>query len=279
MTSDNSQQTESQSESDSDDVPYLVEIGADTREPADTINMSVESTVGPDFLGQETVDVDGHPKDRPGVQNRISENVDTDTDSRYRHSDVSQMDTGEELPVLLSSSMDRDPIEGTQGSYTQIVSGECNRCGYDRLKLTVCTLPGEEKRVCNACDAEQDRRGDGYTMRKTQKQRVSDRKNNGRHITSLFSSDVYETSESMGPYIDIIDSRSWTMLREDDVSELYFETIFVRHDIDDRVTGIAADITDELSKIERVGLAALIVPDWIELARSEDTDEESDTDE
>jgi len=277
MTSDNSQQTESQSESDSDDVPYLVEIGADTREPADTINMSVESTVGPDFLGQETVDVDGHSKDRPGVQNRISENVDTDTDARYRHSDVSRMDTGEELPVLLSSSMDRDPIEGTHGSYTEIVSGECNRCGYDRLKLTVCTLPGEEKRVCNACGAEQDRRGDGYTMRKTQKQRVSDRKNNGRHITSLFSSDVYETSES-NPYIDIIDSRSWTMLREDDVSELYFETIFVRHDIDDRVTGIAADITDELSKIERVGLAALIVPDWIEMD-VEYTDEESDTDE
>ena len=96
--------------------------------------MSVESTVGPDFLGQETVDVDGHPKDRPGVQNRISENVDTDTDARYRHSDVSRMDTGEELPVLLSSSMDSDPIEGTHGSYTQIVSGECNRCGYDRLK-------------------------------------------------------------------------------------------------------------------------------------------------
>jgi hypothetical protein len=187
------------------------------------------------------------------------------------------MDTGEELPVLLSSSMDADPIEGTHGSYTQIVSGECNRCGYDRLKLTVCTLPGEEKRVCNACGAEQDRRGDGYTMRKTQKQRVSDRKNNGRHITSLFSSDVYETSES-NPYIDIIDSRSWTMLREDDVSELYFETIFVRHDIDDRVTGIAADITDELSKIERVGLAALIVPDWIEMD-VEYTDEESDTDE
>lgn len=278
MTSDNSQQTESESESDADDVPYLVEIGADTREPADTINMSVESTVGPDFLGQETVDVDGHPKDRPGVQNRISEDVDTDTDPRYRHSDVSRMDTGEELPVLLSSSMDADPIEGTHGSYTEIISGECNRCGYDRLRLTVCTLPGERKRVCNACGAKQDSRGDGYSMPKTKKQRVSDRKSSGRHITSLFSREVYETSESVGPYIDIIDSRSWTMLREDDVPELYFETVPVRHDIDDRVTGIASDITDELSKIERVGLAALIVPDWIEMD-VEDTDEESDTDE
>lgn len=278
MTSDNSQQTESESEPDADDVPYLVEIGADTREPADTINMSVESTVGPDFLGQETVNVDGHPKDRPGVRNRISEHVDTDTDPRYRHSDVSRMDTGEELPVLLSSSMDADPIEGTQGSYTQIVSGECNRCGYDRLKQTVCTLPGERKHVCNACGATQDSRGDGYSMPKTKKQRVSDRKSSGRHITSLFSREVYETSESVGPYIDIIDSRSWTMLREDDVPELYFDTIPVRHDIEDRVTGIASDITDELSKIERVGLAALIVPDWIEMD-VEDTDEESDTDE
>lgn len=275
MTSDNSQQTESQSESDADDIPYLVEIGADTREPADTINMSVESTVGPDFLGQETVDVDGHSKDRPGVQNRISENVDTDTDARYRHSDVSRMDTGEELPVLLSSSMDADPIEGTHGSYTQIVSGECNRCGYDRLKQTVCTLPGEEKRVCNACDARQDRHGDGYTMPKTQKQLVSDKKDRGEKITSVSEIDVYKEN---GPYIDLIESRSWTMLHKDDVSELYFETIPVRHDIDDRVTGIASDITDELSKIERVGLAALIVPDWIEMD-VEDTDEESDTDE
>lgn len=275
MTSDNSQQTESKSESDSDDVPYLVEIGADTREPADTINMSVESTVGPDFLGQETVDVDGHPKDRPGVRNRISESVDTDTDPRYRHSDVSRMDTGEELPVLLSSSMDTDPIEGTHGSYTQIVSGECNRCGYDRLKQTVCTLPGEEKRVCNACGARQDRHGDGYTMPTTQKQRVSDKKDRGEKITSISRIDVYKEN---GPYIDLVESRSWTMLREDDVSELYFETIPVRHDTDDRVTGIATDITDELSKIERVGLAALIVPDWIEMD-VEDTDEESDTDE
>lgn len=273
MTNDNSQQTESQSESDSDDIPYLVEIGADTREPADTIKVSVESTVGPDFRGQRLVDVDGHPKDKPGVQNRISEDV--HTDPRHRHPDVSRMDTGEELPVLLSSSMDVDPIEGTHGSYTQIVSGECNRCGYDRLKQTVCTLPGEEKRVCNACDARQDRHGDGYTMPKTQKQLVSDKKDRGEKITSVSEIDVYKEN---GPYIDLIESRSWTMLHKDDVSDLYFETIPVRHDIDDRVTGIASDITDELSKIERVGLAALIVPDWIKMD-VKDTDEESDTDE
>ena len=146
--------------------PYLVELDANTREPASTINLSVAGTVGPDYLGQETVDVDGHPNDRPGVKYRLPEN--DENDPRIR-----QMDTGEELPVLLSSDMGADPIEGTQGSYTEIIEGECNRCGYDRLRHTVVTLAGEHKEVCNACGATQTHRSEnGYRMPTTSKQRM-----------------------------------------------------------------------------------------------------------
>ena len=146
--------------------PYLVELGADQSSPASTINLSVKGTVGPDYLGQETVDVDGHPNDRPGVKYDLPE---SDPDDPR----ISQMDTGEKLPVLLSSSMSADPIEGTQGSYTEIVEGECARCGYDRLRHTVITLAGEHKEVCNACGAIQKRRSDkGYRMPTTSKQRM-----------------------------------------------------------------------------------------------------------
>jgi len=151
------------------DTYRLAQLGANESSPASTINLSVAGTVGPDYLGQETVDVDGHPNNRPGVKSRLPEDSD-DSDPR-----ISQMDTGEELPVLLSSEMRTDPIEGTQGSYTEIIEGECNRCGYDRIKLTVITMAGEHKETCNACGAIQDRGGiddQHYRMPETPKSRM-----------------------------------------------------------------------------------------------------------
>lgn len=65
--------------------------------------------------------------------------------------DADQQPPGEELPVLLDVSMDADFSEGFQGTYTQIVEQECEKCGYDRATKTVETLPGIARYECNAC--------------------------------------------------------------------------------------------------------------------------------
>lgn len=140
----------------SDETPFLAKLGAGEREGPAEVNLDVSGTVGPDYLGQQTTNVKGHPQDRPGVRNRRFDDADPE-DSGRLSSRVLRMDTGEELPVLLSSSMSTDPIEGTQGSYTVIEEGHCPRCGYDRIRVTVNTLPGERRRRCNACEAIIDR--------------------------------------------------------------------------------------------------------------------------
>ena len=170
--------------------PKLVELGANTREPASKKNLDVSGTVGPDYLGQQTVNVDGHSMDRPGVQNRTPEHF---PDDEYA---ISKMDTGEELPVLLSSSMKTDPIEGTQGSYTQIVEGECARCGYDRLVVSRQTMAGVAREQCNACDAIQEPRTDaGYRMPKTDKERAKETRERNERLGETRAGEVYQLND------------------------------------------------------------------------------------
>lgn len=203
------------------DAPALVQLGAGSDDSTRGVNLDVSGTVGPDYLGQQTVDVEGDPNDRPGVRSRLPENCPD-------HAEIRRMDTGEELPVLLSSSMRADPCEGVQGSYTKIVEGECARCGYDRLKVSVHTLAGEAQETCNACGAKQRPRSDsGYSMPDTDKDRVKQEKDAGRRLTGLTSRAVYdlEPDTGCGAYISLVGDRSYTRLPKADVADLFWALV------------------------------------------------------
>lgn len=206
------------------DKPHIAQLGANTRKPASKVNLDVSGTLGPNYLGQETVDVDGHPCDRPGVRSRLPES----RHATYRGPNgetcidpaLAEMDTGEELPVLLSSSMSTDPIEGTQGSYTQIVEGECARCGYDRLKVTVVTMAGEHREQCNACGAYQDTgQENDYRMPRTEKERAKQAREAGEKIgETRFSGDIIKPKTDRA--YELVGDRGITRLPVDDITAL-----------------------------------------------------------
>lgn len=240
--------------SEQSDEPALVRYGAGTDQSTRDVNLDVSGTVGPDYLGQETVTVDGDPHDRPGVRSRLPESA-GEGDPRIR-----RMDTGEELPVLLNSEMQAGPIEGVQGSYSKIVEGTCARCGYDRLVVAVQTLAGEAQETCNACGAIQDGRADdGYRMPDTDRDRVRDEKRNGHRIATLTTRGVYdmEPDTGYGPYVSLVDDRSITRLRKDDVADLFF-ALLANGDLD-----LGDELRDRYRGWERATFAVDLLPDDI----------------
>lgn len=242
-----------------EDQPKIVELGAGTDDSTRDVNLDVRGTPGPDFLGQETVDIDGHPMDRPGVQSRIPD--DHPDDPRIR-----RMDTGEELPVLLSSNMDADPVEGMQGSYTVIEEGECPRCGYDRIRSTVNTLAGEAKRTCQACGAVIERREeDGYRMPPTERDRADNERSSAPTIGALGSQDVVDLeSGGLGPYISLVAKSSFKRLKKDEVADLYW---MLANNGDISPT---EEIRDRLDKVDTLKLWLNIMPDNATLSINDD---------
>lgn len=244
---------------DEDTKPALRKMGANERGAPSGYNLDVSGTVGPDHLGQETVDVDGDPNDRPGVRSRIPEKSGAD------HPEVSRMDTGEELPVLLSSDMQAGPVEGTQGSYTKIVEGHCSRCGYDRLRVSIATLPGEAKESCMACGAIQNHRAEGgYRMPKTDEQRANRERESGEKLGSLLTRGVYDLEETtgVGPYVSIVGDRSHLRLSKDDVSDLFWMLV-ENDDLD-----LEGEIRNRHTTIERWKMASEILPPKLEVKPS-----------
>jgi hypothetical protein len=243
-----------------DGESYLERLNADTRSAADTVNLDVSATVGPDHLGQETVDVDGHPCDRPGVRSRIPDGPRVDPNDPR----VQQMDTGRELPVLLSSNMRTGPVEGTQGSFTRIVEGECARCGYDRLRESVQTMAGERQRTCNACGAKQDSRADNdYRMPKLDSERADKMRDSGEKLGEAGSFDVYdmEPDTGLGPYLYLINGDSLTLMDKETPFELYWASL---NDTDTfPLRGLADDLNDELPKRDRILLAHALIPEGV----------------
>lgn len=262
MTDDNNLTTDN-----TDDVPYLVECDANTREPAQTINVGTESTLGPDFIGQESVTVRGHKADRPGVRSRLPE---SDSDDPR----ISRMDTGESLPVLLSSDMQTSVTEGVNGTYTKIIEGECVRCGYDRLVVSTTTLPHRVKTTCNACEVVQDVHTDsGYRMPQTDGERTREERNLGPQIGSLLSRDVIdlEPDTGIGEYISLVGNRSHQRLRKDDVADLF--VMLVRNK-DISITDL---LESEFDAIDRAVVLMILAREFdVEINNTtsdEDTDE------
>lgn len=246
--------------SSQEDEPALVKFGAGTDKSKRGVNLDVSGTVGPDYLGQETVDVEGHQNDRPGVTSRLPESA--PDDPRIR-----RMDTGEELPVLLSSKMSADPCEGVQGSYTQIVEGTCARCGYDRLRVSVHTLAGETQETCNACGARQDRRAeDGYRMPDTDRDRVKAERRNGRSLVALTTREAFdmEPDTGYGPYVSLVGDTAVTRLRKDDVADLFFALVS-NGDID-----LADEVRDRYAGYQVATLAVGLLPDDIGVHPTDD---------
>lgn len=243
---------------DETDEPRLAALGANTREAPSGHNLDVSGTAGPDYLGQETTTVDGHPCDRPGVKSRLPE--DRPEDPR-----VKRMDTGEDLPVLLDSDMRAGPIEGTQGTYTQIVEGECARCGYDRLRVAVHTLAGEHQETCNACGAIQDTRNEhGYRLRATEKERAQMKREAGPTLGSLKSREVVdlEPDTGYGPMVSLVDDHSFTSLWKDDVEALFWMLV----DNDD--ISVIESIESNAHPAEKVAIGAALLPECVEIDTS-----------
>lgn len=254
----------------SNDEPYLRQIGANERDAPSKINLDVSGTVGPDHLGQETTNVDGHHCDRPGVRYRGAEHNPTHTyeidGKTYTEAsyEVSRMDTGEELPVLLSSSMSADPCEGVQGSYSEIVEGECNRCGYDRLVVSVQTMADETQEKCNARKAIQERRAEnGYRMPETASERVKKTKRNGEFIGSLGYKDAYERDVAS---IDLVGGSDVDRMRKSNVEELFWMLV-ENDDID-----VLESAEEHADHIDQIRLSIGLLPEELTV----DTDFEED---
>jgi len=243
--------------------PKLVELGADTRKPASTKNLDVSGTTGPDYLGQQTVDVDGHPCDRPGVQNRMPEN--NPNDSR-----IAQMDTGEELPVLLSSNMRTDPIEGTQGSYTEIVEGECPRCGYDRIRVSVQTMAGERHHSCNACGAQfNTNNSSDYSMPTLPEEWAERAREGGEVILENSVRDLVKTNSHDARLVGDRES-TYIPIR---MFEKYFWALVDNEDID-----LEESVDSNLGELDRMELFFHLLPDNLMIV-PEDNDDENNEDE
>ena len=248
-----------------DTEPALVRMGANTRDAPSKINLDVSGTVGPDVLGQETANVQGHPNDRPGVRSRAPEEGGAD------HPEVSRMDTGEELPVLLESDMRADPCEGVQGSFSEIIEGECARCGYDRLKHRSHTLAGEHQESCMACGAIQDGRAeDGYRMPKTREDRAKQKREAGPKLGSITSRDVIdlEPDTGYGPMVCLADSRGFCSLFKDDIEDVFWMLV-ENDDID-----LEQSIRQNRRQLDRAVLASALLPAGLSICPS---DEEAGT--
>lgn len=117
---------------------------------AGTVNIDVSDTVGPDAVGQNTADVDGHKYDR-------------DPDMTFKHARKLALrgefdDISDEQPMpLLESNIRYDPIEGAVGTYTIVSTsdGECPHCGssYHVAKVGVMTH-GMSSLICLLCETD-----------------------------------------------------------------------------------------------------------------------------
>ncbi len=248
--------SEAAEETHSDGEPFLVQCGADTRDPPSEINVGVEGTLGPDHLGQETVTIRGHKADRPGVLNRLPE---TDADDPR----ISRMDTGESLPVLLKSDMETNVTEGMVGSWTKIVEGECDRCGYDRIVVSQSEVPHTIKRECNACGARlQTQAPNGYTMPETDAERAQRERDSGETIGTIMRYDVIdlESETGFGPYVSLVNGNSCNRIRKSDIVDLFFMLV----ENDD--ASLSDSLREYLSENDRLLTALGLLDDFDEIS-------------
>jgi len=93
-------------------------------------------------------------QDKNAVADDPIEDMDVPIRCSHKHqrTDYDRID-GSEFPVVIDSDFDHDPVEGCQGSYTQIaeIEGGCPNCGYDRVNVSHQTLAGVHREVCRAC--------------------------------------------------------------------------------------------------------------------------------
>ena len=111
-----------------------------------------------DPVAGESVTVPGHPMNSSErVPAKDLEEM-TDQELSLRYGDLEERDElpGESLPVFLDRDFRTDPIEGTCGTYSEIIELEdgCPVCGYDRGERRQQVGPVTMVSVsCNACGA------------------------------------------------------------------------------------------------------------------------------
>lgn len=144
-----------------------------------------------------------------------------------------------EFPLQLETDTqgtDAEPV-----STVDIVEGECNRCGYDRLKRVTDTIHDEQTHICNACDATQADTDRGYTFRDQKVAEASADERNGGEIGVLCTRSVYDLTPSKGlAYLSLVAPRERTRLRNRDVAKLFgmliTETAFPSAEIRDALS-------------------------------------------
>jgi len=154
-----------------------------------------------DPIHDEDVQIDCHPQH----QSTHPENID-----------------GDELPVTTNSDFRHDPVEGCQGTYSMIdvidIEDGCPNCGYDRMTVTVHTLPGEQTETCRACGADlrDAQLSDDYTPRRSKSpaERVREHGDKlGR--TRRNGIDVYQRPTAPGLYTLVRDVQTFGIHRKD----------------------------------------------------------------
>lgn len=156
MTTDNDTDDRSEAERYNDRRRLMGTYNPDTWDPqetpdAGTVNLDVSGTVGPDYLGQETVDVKGHSHDRPADMDMLHAR------RLALQGEFDDLDDDQPLP-LLDSDMRTDPTEGTQGSWKKVsrISGDgCPECGSQfEVRYMASTLGDVGGSYCLLCEAD-----------------------------------------------------------------------------------------------------------------------------
>jgi hypothetical protein len=139
-----------------------------------------------------------------------NEDVEIDCRGRHERTDYENID-GSELPVLIDQDFRHDPVEGCQGTFTEIIEIDegCPNCGYDRADHSGHTLAGVYRTVCRACGVDiTDSHKDGWTPSK-RRSRAHDVKKDGEFVIGLWpAGDLYRRDET---YIAVNGDRAMTL--------------------------------------------------------------------
>lgn len=131
-----------------------------------------------------------------------------------------EKDTGNKLPVLVQGA--EEPIGKFNSVTVRIIEGECDRCGYDRIKKTTDDAVNKIIKSCNACGAiQKDNIEKGWVMKDEKSERIENEENVGVLIAELCGYDVYDLEPSTNnPYISLIDGLSITRINKNCVNRI-----------------------------------------------------------
>lgn len=148
------------------------------------------------------------------------EDVQIECQSKHTSTEYDAIE-GEELPVLIDSDFRHDPVEGCQGSFSQIedIDDGCPNCGYDRATVSCQTLGGIRRAKCRACGVDiTDMHRDDYEPRAPTSNEERIRKGERLGKTDRKGVEVYRIHDNIYGFVDC--GRSFTLTADEAVNAL-----------------------------------------------------------